>query len=165
MTGQQYRHSAELLTPSQEVIFPGQHRSPAHSSFLSCVYSPPLGHRLHYLPAPSSTSFQIFLIMFLTGKMVLMRHSQYLSIYFGIYTLYLCVHAHTHTHTHTHIGLTWWLIGKESAYQFRRLESDPLAGKILLRRNGNPLQYSCLGNPRGAWDPWGPWISKESDTT
>ena len=29
--------------------------------------------------------------------------------------------------------------------------------------NGNPLQYSCLGNPmdRGTC----PWISKESDTT
>ena len=33
--------------------------------------------------------------------------------------------------------------------------------------NGNPLQYSCLGNPmdRGAW--WGSssWSNKESDTT
>ena len=59
-----------------------------------------------------------------------------------------------HTHTHTHIciyGLPSWLSGKESAYQFRGHEFDPLAGKILLRRNGNPLQYSCLGNPRGVW--------------
>ena len=30
--------------------------------------------------------------------------------------------------------------------------------------NGNPLQYSCLGNPmdRGAWGPWG---CRESDRT
>ena len=30
---------------------------------------------------------------------------------------------------------------------------------------GNPLQYSCLGNPmdRSAW--WGPWGRKDSDTT
>ena len=35
------------------------------------------------------------------------------------------------------------------------------------RGNGNPLHYSCLGNPmdRGPW--WGssPWSHKESDTT
>ena len=33
-------------------------------------------------------------------------------------------------------------------------------------RNGNPLQYSCLGNPmnRGAWD-YSPWGFKESDMT
>ena len=32
--------------------------------------------------------------------------------------------------------------------------------------NGNPLQYSCLGNPmdRGAWQA-SPWSRKESDTT
>ena len=30
---------------------------------------------------------------------------------------------------------------------------DPWVGKILGEKNGNPLQYSCLGNPmdRGAW--------------
>ena len=27
-------------------------------------------------------------------------------------------------------------------------------GKILLRRNGNPLQYSCLGNPMGRGACW-----------
>ena len=27
-------------------------------------------------------------------------------------------------------------------------------------RNGNPLQYSCLGNPTGK----GAWLAKESDT-
>ena len=33
--------------------------------------------------------------------------------------------------------------------------------------NGNPLQYSCLENPkdRGAWRATGPWGRKESDMT
>ena len=33
--------------------------------------------------------------------------------------------------------------------------------------NGNPLQYSCLGNPmdRGAWQLQSIWGLKESDTT
>ena len=54
-------------------------------------------------------------------------------------------------------GLSWWLSGKESACQCRRLPGD--AGSLLgLGRspgvgNGSPLQYSCLGNPmdRGTW--------------
>ena len=34
-------------------------------------------------------------------------------------------------------------------------------------RNGNPLQYSCLGNPmdRGAWWGYSPWDCKELDMT
>ena len=43
----------------------------------------------------------------------------------------------------------WWLSGKESTCQCRRcgLGRSPGEG------NGNPLQYSCLGNPmdRGVW--------------
>ena len=33
--------------------------------------------------------------------------------------------------------------------------------------NGNPLQYSCLGNPtdRGAWQTTVHGVTKESDTT
>ena len=33
--------------------------------------------------------------------------------------------------------------------------------------NGNPLQYSCLGNPmdRGAWQPTDHEVAKESDMT
>ena len=46
--------------------------------------------------------------------------------------------------------------GKEPACQcgrHKRCEIDPWVGKIPWRRRGNPLQYSCLGNPmdRGAW--------------
>ena len=51
-----------------------------------------------------------------------------------------------------YVGLLWWLSSKESTF------SEGNAGWIPgLRRspgegNGNPLQYSCLGNPmnRGA---------------
>ena len=40
-------------------------------------------------------------------------------------------------------------------------------GKSSGKENGNPLQYSCLGNPidRGAWQAIVHGVSKESDTT
>ena len=40
-------------------------------------------------------------------------------------------------------------------------------GRCLGKGNGNPLQYSCLGNPmyRGAWWATVPGVKKESDTT
>ena len=40
----------------------------------------------------------------------------------------------------------------------------PESGRSPGGRNGNPLKYSCLGNPmdRGAW--WAPWGHKKSDT-
>jgi len=40
------------------------------------------------------------------------------------------------------------------------LEFDPWVGKIPWRRNGYPLQYSCLENSMGS-----PWGCKELDTT
>ena len=51
--------------------------------------------------------------------------------------------------------------GKESACNAGDLGSIPGLGRSPGERNGNPLQYSCLGNPmdRGAWwatySPWG----------
>ena len=53
-------------------------------------------------------------------------------------------------------GLSWWLSGKESACQCRRLRFDPGipgSGRSPGKGNGNPLQYSCLGNlmDSGAW--------------
>ena len=43
--------------------------------------------------------------------------------------------------------------GKESTCQCRRHGFDPWVGKISGVGNGNPLQYSCLGNSMniGAW--------------
>ena len=52
-----------------------------------------------------------------------------------------------------HPGLLWWLSGTETAFQCRRHRFDPWVGKIPGEENGNPLQYSCLGNTmdKGAW--------------
>ena len=45
------------------------------------------------------------------------------------------------------------LVGKESAYNARDPGSTPGQGRSPGERNGNSLQYSCLGNPMdgGAW--------------
>ena len=44
-------------------------------------------------------------------------------------------------------------VGKESTYKAGDTGSIPGLGKSPKEGNGNPLQYSCLGNPtdRGAW--------------
>ena len=49
------------------------------------------------------------------------------------------------------LGLPWWLSGKESACQ--STSSILGLGRSPGEGNGNPLQYSCVGNPmdRGAW--------------
>ena len=43
--------------------------------------------------------------------------------------------------------------GKESAYNAGGLSSIPGSGRSPGEGNGNPLRYSCLGNPlnRGGW--------------
>ena len=45
--------------------------------------------------------------------------------------------------------------------------SIPGSGRSHGAGNGNPLQYSCLENPHGGRSlvGYGPWGSKESDTT
>ena len=45
------------------------------------------------------------------------------------------------------------LCGKKSAHQARDVGSIPGSGRSPGEGNGNPLQYSCLGNSmdRGAW--------------
>ena len=45
--------------------------------------------------------------------------------------------------------------------------SVPGLGRLPGEGNGNPLQYSCLGNPveRGAWRAAVCGLAKESDTT
>ena len=49
----------------------------------------------------------------------------------------------------------WWLSGKDSACQAGDLGSIPQFGRPPGGGNGNPHQYSCLGNPmdRGVWQP------------
>ena len=48
-----------------------------------------------------------------------------------------------------------WLSGKQSTCQCRRGGSILGSGRSPREGNGNPLQYSCLGNPteRGVWQP------------
>ena len=50
-----------------------------------------------------------------------------------------------------YVGLPWWLSGKESVCQCRRA-GFPGSRRSPGKGNGNPLQYSCLGNhmDRGA---------------
>ena len=50
-------------------------------------------------------------------------------------------------------GLPWWLSSKESSCQAENAGSIPESGRSPGEGNGNPLQYSCLGNPmdRGGW--------------
>ena len=57
--------------------------------------------------------------------------------------------------------------GKESACNAGDVDSIPGSGGSLGEGNGNPLQYSCLGNPmdRGALVGYSSRGCKESDTT
>ena len=61
----------------------------------------------------------------------------------------------------------WWLSGKESACNAGDLGSIPGLGKSPGEGSGNPLQYSCLGNPmsRGAWQATVHGAAKELDMT
>ena len=58
-----------------------------------------------------------------------------------------------------------WLSGKESTCNAGDSGSIPELGRSLGEGIGNPLQYSCLGNPmdRGAWWVIVHGVSKESD--
>ena len=49
----------------------------------------------------------------------------------------------------------------------RDLGSIPGSGRSHGETNGDPFQYSCLGNPmdRGAWQATVHRVTKESDTT
>ena len=60
-----------------------------------------------------------------------------------------------------------WLSSKEFTCQYRKLRFDPWVGKIPGEGNGNPLQYSYLGNPLegGTWQVIVPGDHRESDMT
>ena len=57
--------------------------------------------------------------------------------------------------------------GKASAYNAGDPGSIPGSGRSPGEGNGNPLQYSCLENPKDgeAWVDYTPWGHKESDMT
>ena len=63
--------------------------------------------------------------------------------------------------------LPWWLSDKESTYQCRRHGFDLWSWRSPGEGNGNPLQYSSLGNPmdKGAWQATVHGVRTESDTT
>ena len=67
--------------------------------------------------------------------------------------------------------LPWWLSSKEStcnAGDSGDMGSIPGLGRSPEGGRGNPLQYSCLGNPteKGAWlATYSPYGRKELDTT
>ena len=64
-------------------------------------------------------------------------------------------------------GLPWWLNGKESTCNAEDAGSIPGSGSSPAEGKGNPLQFSCLGNPteRGAWWVTVHGVTKEPDTT
>ena len=65
------------------------------------------------------------------------------------------------------VDLPWWLSGKESTCQVGDVGSIPGPGSSPGEENGNPLQYSCLGNPtdRGAWQATVHGVTKKLDLT
>ena len=44
-------------------------------------------------------------------------------------------------------GLSWWCSGKEFTHNVGNAGVVPGSGRSPREGNGNPLQYSCLGNP------------------
>ena len=62
-------------------------------------------------------------------------------------------------------GLTFWLSGKDSTFQAGDVGSIPGLGRFPGEGNGNPLQYSCLGNPMESLASYSPWGCKELDMT
>ena len=65
------------------------------------------------------------------------------------------------------MGLPWWLSDKKSACSVEDMGPIPGVRRSLGEGNGNPLQYSCLGNPvdRGALQATAHGVAKESDIT
>ena len=64
------------------------------------------------------------------------------------------------------MGLPRWLSGKESPANAGDAALIPGSGRSSGEENGNPFQYSCLGNStdRGGWRATVHGVAKESDT-
>ena len=64
-------------------------------------------------------------------------------------------------------GLPQWLSSKELTFNGGDEGLIPGSGRFPGEGNGNPLHYSCLGNPmvRGAWQAAVHEAAKESDMT
>ena len=60
-----------------------------------------------------------------------------------------------------------WFMAKNSPVNAGDVGSIPGSGRSPGEGNGNPFQYSCLGNPmdREAWQATVHVVVKESDTT
>ena len=67
----------------------------------------------------------------------------------------------------TNNELLWWLSGTELPANARDASLIPGSGRSPGEGNGNPFQYSCLGNPldRGAQRTIVHGVTKELDTT
>ena len=65
------------------------------------------------------------------------------------------------------LGLPWWLSGKEPICQAGDTGLTRGLGRYPGEGNGNPLQYSCLGNAmnREVWQASVHGVRKELDTT
>ena len=59
-----------------------------------------------------------------------------------------------HLNTSVGFGFPWWSDGKESTCNVGDLGSSPGLGRSPGEGNGNPLQDSCLENPRDRGDWW-----------
>ena len=80
---------------------------------------------------------------------------------------HFAVHVANMAHTTYEMGILQWLSGKESTSSVGDPSWISGLGRCPGEGNGNPLQYSCLGNPmnRGAWGATIHGVTKESDTT
>ena len=71
----------------------------------------------------------------------------------GVLNPYVCRKSVFLWSLYCKLGIPWWFSGKESTCQAVNAGSIPGSGRSPREGHGNPLQYSCLGNPmdRGAW--------------
>ena len=84
------------------------------------------------------------------------------SLSFSELQLPFCSKGHPWSLTPVLSGFPGGSVGKESACTAGDPSSIPELGKSPGEGNGNPLQYSCLGNPmdRGAWQAIVHWVAR-----